>query len=128
MSPAQKKALKFIYTQEKCIKTNLHYVLDRGDKPIPFFVKSLDRMFLAFDNYTKDNVILINDSPYKAILNNISLTFFPPSFDPFKSDKDPFPFHFLQRYLGDVLKMEKIISLPEWSVQSLRQDWSKRAN
>jgi hypothetical protein len=83
---------------------NSHFLPDKLDKPI--FHKNLDTLFSTFPYIHVNNMLLVDDMPYKSMFNNSYNAIFVKSFDDLRKED--------QYLLGFVLLYKwKVISPPD---------------
>ncbi|CAA0822829.1 Haloacid dehalogenase-like hydrolase (HAD) superfamily protein [Striga hermonthica] len=70
--------LKFVWGQDKCEMTS-SFLKDNPQKPVMF--KKLEKVWREFESYDTTNTVLVDDSPYKSILNPPHNAIFPKTYD-----------------------------------------------
>ncbi|CAA0840619.1 Unknown protein [Striga hermonthica] len=70
--------LKFVWGKDKCEMTS-SFLKDNPQKPVMF--KKLEKVWREFELYDTTNTVLVDDSPYKSILNPPHNAIFPKTYD-----------------------------------------------
>lgn len=118
-----RKYIKFVATQHETVQVGEH---ERTKKPI--FLKELKNLRSKYEeDYEVENVILIDDTPYKTCLNPFYSSLYPEPYTGQIAD-DFFPktlIPYLKTLLSSSETMHKTIekSYPSWSLESLVEDW-----
>ncbi|XP_062167688.1 uncharacterized protein LOC133873901 [Alnus glutinosa] len=77
-----KSKLLFIWDQGQCTDSGFK-TLEKKDKPI--FFKELKKIWDFYEHYSESNTLLIDDTPYKTLLNPPHTAIFP---EEYKADQD----------------------------------------
>lgn len=124
-SDEDKRDIKFVCTQQDAVCVGEHFVSKK-----PIFLKDLKNISSRYAaEYDSENVILIDDSPYKTCMNPFYSSLYP---RPYLADvDDTFLIHNLIPYLLKLAKssysMHHAIQedYPHWSEESLLRDWEE---
>lgn len=126
--------LKFVLGQETAYNTGSTF--PDSDKPI--FLKPLSRILFQHPEYLKEDVILVDDSPYKTSINALYSSLYPVPFELIPGTnvstkaKDTFLLSTLLPYLLKILgisgncNLHKAIenNYPAWSADTLEKDYT----
>lgn len=123
LTPQIMSRFKFICGQEST-RTVGQY------KTKPVFIKSFDYISDKIAGYDPENVLLIDDSPYKTSFNCFTSSVYP---DPYEgSPDDRFLKHVLFPFLQGLACGKQTIQTllihryPNWSLRNLRKDWTEK--
>ncbi|WCJ34385.1 Haloacid dehalogenase-like hydrolase (HAD) superfamily protein [Euphorbia peplus] len=101
-----KDKLLFSWDQSKCTKPGFN-TKENIDKPI--FLKELSKIWLNYLEYSSSNTLLIDNDPYKAILNPPQTAVFLNEYDAEDQDDDALgPEGELRNYLEALAKAEEV--------------------
>ena len=120
------------------VKTNIEFTFDQsqvvtlpgvssGSGTKPVFLKPMSNVLRKHPKYTLENILLVDDSPYKSSMNPFFSSLYPPSF--IGDENDDFLRRQLLPYLihisttTDPLHSALEQTYPSWSIESLQRDW-----
>ncbi|KAL0740369.1 hypothetical protein Bca4012_081882 [Brassica carinata] len=123
-----KNKLLFVWDQKQSTDIGLK-TLENSDKPM--FFKDLSKVFQKFKDFSASNTILIDNEPYKALLNPDHTGVFPVKYDP-KDRNDDFldPEGEFCSYLDDLANASDVQayikenSFGQPKIDSSHPDWS----
>lgn len=121
--PKLASRIKFIRGQE-----SLRTIGNFSNKPI--FIKSFEYISEDLKGYEKENILLVDDSPYKTSFNTLHSSLYP---DPYEgSEDDSFLkdklFPCLRDMSNGTITFHKYIEsrCPRWSIENIRKDWVEK--
>lgn len=123
LTGSERDCLKFVFGQERVLDSGTK--VPNSDKPI--FFKRLQLIWDTFKDYDPENIILIDDSPYKTSLNPFYSSLYPTPYT--GGGDDSFLKNILYPFLLEIggssqtLHREILQKYPSWSQVTLEGDW-----